>query len=74
MTELVTLRFAERQYYDINIDAEVLELQGITNSGTFWTTVEVGTTSKLRQQRDGFRTYVLSALAEGLQPCEVTIG
>jgi hypothetical protein len=49
-----SLRFAEREYYDIWNDVEVVELQAITNIGTYTATVpmDIGS-SKLRTRPRG---------------------
>ena len=71
-----SLRFAEREYYDIWNDVEVVELQAITNIGTYTATVpmDIGA-SKLRTRREAFRQYVLSDCAHPMsRPHEVSIG
>lgn len=71
-----SLRFAEREYYDIWDDREVVELQAITNIGTYFCTVSMEDgASKLRSRREAFRQYVLSDCAHPMsRPHEVNIG
>jgi len=71
-----SLRFAEREYYDICNDVEVVELQAITNIGTYTATVSMEDgAAKLRARREEFRQYVMNDCAHPMsRPHEVSIG
>lgn len=71
---LVTLRFAENQFYDIIQDSEVVTFMGITNIGTWHTTIKLGKASELRSAREAFQQYTKSAIACGQMPREVNLG
>lgn len=71
MSELRTLRFAERGYYDIEHDRNVIDLLAITNIGTYRAIVPADEGSKLRARREAFKQYVLSDMSLGHLPHEI---
>ena len=74
MIETFAIRFMEYQRYDINRDCQVKRYMAMTNIGTWHTDVPVESAAKMRERREGFKTYVLGAIQAGLEPSEVTFG
>lgn len=74
MTETFTVRFCEREYYDIFTDEHVVELQAIASNGTWTATVPDNGLASRRQNRQAFKDYVLQAMALRQEPKEVTLG
>jgi hypothetical protein len=73
MDEVLTVRFSERQEYDINRDAETVMFMATTGLGTYFGTAEYQP-RKLNEFRKAFKEYVLQAMAIGTLPHEVDIG
>lgn len=74
MSDIISIRFAENQFYDVHRDAEVIMLMAITNLGTWHSTVAIGKASEVRTQREAFKEYCLHSIAQGGQPKEVNLG
>ncbi len=72
MTETYFLSIREYQYYDINLDAQVVRLMATSTSGTWHAVVPVDSARKLRERREAFKTYVLGCIQAGLEPHEAT--
>lgn len=71
MSDLRTLRFAERAYYDIESDLEVVDLLAITNMGSYRAIVPAMPASRFRANKEAFKKYVLNDMAVGNFPGEV---
>lgn len=74
MTETLTIRFHEYEWYDVAQDHELVRLMATTSVGTWHATVPLTTSAELREDREAFKTYVLQSMTLGNPPCEVTIG
>jgi len=64
-------RFYEHRRYDVQNDAEAVQLMATTSIGTWHCEVPVSTAAKLREHREAFRTYVLQSMALGQPAHEV---
>ena len=73
MPDAITLRFLEWRRYEIEFDAEVIMLQGITGKGTFTAQFEVKSAQDTRTKRAAFREYVEQQVSYGIEPHEVNL-
>ena len=69
----LVVRFHEMQSYDIVDDAQVVTLMATTDIGTYHGRTWVDRASKLREDRKGFRHYVMDCMTKGIPPHEVEI-
>jgi len=70
---MITARFEEFEFYDPIKDAERVRLMCITNVGTWHTTVDMGTGSKMRDARKRFRMAIEHDVAFGIPPGELIL-
>jgi len=67
----ITVRFLESQYYDINIDAEVVRFTATMSSGSYWTEIPAEGPRGLRRDRQEFKDTVVELIRAGQPPCYV---
>lgn len=66
MTDVVTCRFMEYEYYDVQHDRIAMRLEAITNNGTWYTDIEAG--KNVRKQRSDFQEAAITYIQNGLEP------
>jgi len=71
MTETLTVRFLEHEFYDPLRDRHTLRLQAITGVGTWYADTEAGV--KIAPKRRAFQQYVLGKMSLGMRPAEVNM-
>ncbi len=74
MTDTLTIRFHETQWFDVACDCELVRLMATSSVGTWHATVDYTTTGNLRCDREAFKVTVLGEMQMGLEPKEITIG
>lgn len=69
---MITVRFAEYEYYDIARDRDTLRLEAITGTGTF--SCDVDAHNGPGAMRKAFAAYVFESMALGHAPHVVNMG
>ena len=65
----VVVRFQETERYDINIDADVITLMGITATGSFWS--EIPSDHRVAKRRQLFKEKVVELMREKEEPGQI---
>ena len=73
MARQLIVRFNEHQYYDVNVDCEVVRFMATTSSGSFWSEIELEGPRSLRRDRDEFKQSVIELMQAGQPPCFVEL-
>jgi len=73
MAPRIAVRFLETQWYDINVDEEVVRFMATTTSGSFWAEVSVEGPRSLRKDREEFKVTVVDLIRAGQPPCYVEL-
>lgn len=71
--DIIRVRFAESQSYDINIDSDVVRFMAITDRGTFWTDVPIEGPIGLRRDREKFKSIAVDYIRAGALPCQIEL-
>lgn len=72
MSEPITLRWTEREFYSAISDLEILELQAVTSKGTWYAHIEANT-RRTAEQRKLFKQAVLCRINAGEYPAYVDL-
>lgn len=71
---MITVRFTERERYDIQQDAETICYMATTAIGTFFSEIPVDGPTSRRELRRKFREAALNAIQSGELPGELKLG
>ncbi len=67
----LTVRFLENDYYDIELDVDVVKMMAITGTGTWC--AEAPRDKQLYSKRKAFKEWVVDQMEQGVLPCEVDL-
>ena len=72
--EVFVVRFQSWERYDPFTDERVVQLQAVTDKGTFLADVAKQNYTDMRKTKEAFKDYVLQCMASKIDPHEVEIG
>ena len=72
--QMLTVRFTETQWYDINDDEEVVRFMAITGKGTFYAQTPLIGSKNLREKRAQFKDDVIEFMQSGYDGGEIDLG
>lgn len=67
----ITVRFQESEFYDINVDRDVVRFMATTGRGSYWTEIQVEGPRSLRLERDKFKERAVEMIRAGADPCRI---
>ncbi len=71
MAGILTVRFAETEFYDINVDRDVVRFMATTGKGSYWAEVQSEGPRTLRSDRDKFKERAVEMIRAGADPCRI---
>lgn len=70
---MITVRFSQRERYDINTDADVVTFMATTDKGSYYSEFPMNGAASVRSNKEKFKALAVEAIQRGENPREIVL-